>query len=233
MLVNSDVCRVRPDSFVAFEEGVAKLSKVAREKSYERPWIAYQVLYGQTGTVGFHTLHENWQNLGDQAIPAQVFEDVLGAEEGRRLYAAVNACLDQAESIVAIDRPELSHSEPAGQGEPPSMMMLTRLRARSGGQEACEELIRKVAEAIPKLNDPTRFRAYQTLAGDRLSYAIVVPLEQGLGALDGQTAVPELLGQAFGSKEGASVFRSGREAIESMQTDIAVLREDLSNPAQR
>jgi hypothetical protein len=69
MLVNSDVCRVRPDSFVAFEEGVAKLSKVAREKSYERPWIAYQVLYGQTGTVGFHTLHENWQNLGDRRSP--------------------------------------------------------------------------------------------------------------------------------------------------------------------
>lgn len=230
MLVNSDVCRVRPDGFATFEEGVAKLSKAAREKGFARPWTAYQVVYGQTGTIGFHTLHENWKSLGEQAIPARVFEEVLGDEGGRRLYATVNGCLEQAESIVAIDRPELSHAEPAGQGEPPAMMMLTRLRARPGGQESCEELIRKVAEAIPKLNDPTRFRTYQTLAGDRLSYAIVVPLEQGLGALDGQTAVPELLDQAFGSKEGTQVFRSGREAIESMQTDIAVLREDLSNP---
>ncbi len=230
MLVNSDVCRVRPDSFAVFEESVAKLSEAAREKGYERPWTAYQVVFGETGTVAFHTLHENWQGLGQQAIPAQVFEEVLGEENGRRLFAAVNGCLEQAESIVATDRPELSHAEPAGQGEPPAMMMLTRLRARPGGQESCEELIRKVAEAIPKLNDPTRFRTYQTLAGDRLSYAIVVPLEQGLGALDGQTAVPELLDQAYGSKDGSGVFRSGREAIESMQTDIAVLREELSNP---
>ncbi|MEN8181105.1 MAG: hypothetical protein ABFS46_01070 [Myxococcota bacterium] len=233
MLVNADICRVRPDSFVSFEDGVARLATAAREKGYERPWTAYQVVYGQTGTIGFSTLHDDWQSLGAQAPPATVFEEVLGAEAGRKHFAATNACLDQIESVVAIARDELSHAEPAGPSAPSQTMMLTQLRARPGGQEACEELIRKIAEAIPKVDDPMRFRTFQTLVGDRLSYAIVVPLEGGLGALDQQLPVPELLNQAFGTAEGGLIFRSGREAIESLQTEINLYREDLSNPRER
>ena len=230
MLVNSDVCRVRLDSLVTFEDGVARLSKTAVEKKYERPWTAYQVVHGQVGTIAFITLHDDWQSLGAQTAPATLFEDVLGEKEGRKHFAAVNACLEQIESIVAVDRPELSCADaPPAAATPPPMMQFTQIGARPGGQEACEELILKVAEAIRKVDDPTRFRTYQTLAGDRLRYGIAFPL-QGLGDLDQQLAPPDLLTKAFGAAEGGKILRSGREAMESLETNISVYREDLSNP---
>ena len=39
-----------------------------------------------------------------------------------------------------------------------------------------------------------------------------------------------LLTKAFGAAEGGKILRSGREAMESLETNISVYREDLSNP---
>ena len=230
-IVNSDVCRVRLDSLSNFEEIVANLSETARESGYERPWTAYQVIHGPVGTISFVTMHEDFKSLGAQTGPDQLFRDVLGESEGREAFTAANGCLSEIESLVAIDRPELSYTDGAIP-QPAPVLRLTIVRATSGGQEALEELMRKVAEAIPKVDDPARFQAFQTLAGDGMQYAIATPLRE-LADLDAQLQAPELLNQAFGVAEGGLIFRSGREAIRELQTSISVLREDLSNPVQR
>ena len=226
-LVNSDRCRARVGSMVAFEDVVARLSKAAAEKDYERPWTAYQTLHGAIGNISFITLHDSWQDLALQTPPATIFQDLFGAEEGRRLFAEANACLDGLESIVAVDRPELSYSE-AELERPPAYMQFTQIRARAGAQEECEELIRKVAEAIPKVDDPTRFTAWQTLMGDRLTYGISFPLS-GIADLDARLSPADLLQKAFGSSEGSLLYRQGRQAISELQTSLSVYREDLSN----
>ncbi len=108
-------------------------------------------------------------------------------------------------------------------------MQVTQIRARPGAQEECEELIRKVAEAIPKVDDPSRFTTWQTLMGDRLAYGIAFPLS-GIGDLDKRLSPAELLEKAFGTSEGGLIYRQGREAISKLQTSISMYREDLSNP---
>jgi hypothetical protein len=226
-LVNSDRCRVRLGSMVAFEDVIARLSKAAAEKKYDRPWTAYQTLYGAVGNISFITLHESWKDLAQQAPPATIFEDLFGAQQGRTLFAEANACLDEVESIVAVDRPELSYSQ-GGLEQPAPFMQFTQIRARAGAQEECEELMRKVAEAIPKVDDPTRFTAWQTLMGDRQTYGVSFPLA-GLADLDGRLSPADLLQQAFGSSEGSLIYRQGRQAISELRTSISVYREDLSN----
>ena len=226
-LVNSDRCRVRLGSMVAFEDVVARLSKAAAEKDYDQPWMAYQTLHGAVGNISFITLHENWQDLAKQAPPATVFQDLFGPEQGSTLFAEATACLDGMESIVAMDRPELSYSE--GRVEQPApFMQFTQIRARAGAAEECEELIRRVAEAIPKVDDATRFTAWQTLMGDRLTYGVSYPLS-GIGDLDERLSPADLLEKAFGNSEGSLIYRQGRQAISEMQTSISVYREDLSN----
>ena len=86
-----------------------------------------------------------------------------------------------------------------------------------------------MAEAIPKADDPTRFTAWQTLIGDRLSYGVAFPLS-GIGDLDQRLSPAELLEKAFGTSEGGLIYRQGREAISELQTSVSVYREDLSNP---
>ena len=49
--------------------------------------------------------------------------------------------------------------------------------------------------------------------------------------LDEQARVPELLAEAFGAKEGARIFAEGSACIQAVQSELAVRREDLSNPA--
>ena len=228
VLINSDRCRLRPGSLVRFEQIVGRLSAAAAESGYERPWTAYQSLYGRAGNISFVTAHETWASLGQQAPPAKLFEDVLGQSDGPKLFEEANACIEELESVVAMSRPELSHSDPTPE-QPAPFMQFTQMQARPGAQEECEELIRRVAEAIPKIDDPTRFTAWQTMLGDRLTYGVSFPLTS-LAELDDRRSPPELLEQAFGHAEGGLIYRQGREAIGRLETSISVYRQDLSNP---
>ncbi|MBW2269450.1 MAG: hypothetical protein JRH16_12815 [Deltaproteobacteria bacterium] len=56
--------------------------------------------------------------------------------------------------------------------------VVTTARVRPGHTEACEELIRKIAEAIPKLDDPARISTFQSIVGDLHTYWVVRPLHE-------------------------------------------------------
>jgi hypothetical protein len=104
----------------------------------------------------------------------------------------------------------------------------TTIRARNGHFEACEELLRKIAEAIPKVDDPSTTITWQPLIGELGQYVVLRPL-QSLADLDQQKSPPDLLSEAFGPAEGGLIYRAGLEAIESAERDILILRPDLSN----
>ena len=89
---------------------------------------------------------------------------------------------------------------------------------------------RKVAEAIPKLDDSARIMSYQTIFGDLSQYWTVRPLES-MADLDRQLPAAELLTQAFGPAEGGLIFRTGLEAMARVEREMVVYRPELSNPA--
>jgi hypothetical protein len=219
---------ILPERLDAFEEGVRTLAKRAVEKKEGWIWNAHQTAFGELGTFYFVSQAESWSELAGRGTTEAMVQRVLGEKEGTRLLADVRGCLREAQQTISLDRPDLSYPpDVAGQVSPFHVVTLARVRA--GGQETFEEFLRKIAEAIPKVDDPGRTLVLQTLVGDLREYRIVRPLGD-LRELDAQAAPQDLLLKAFGPAEGGLLFRTGLESLEHVERRILVHRADLSNP---
>jgi hypothetical protein len=140
----------------------------------------------------------------------------------------VNECLVSNERALNQYRPDLSYPQERSTTIA-AVVSVAMLRPRPGGQTTVEELLRQMAEAVPKTGEEAEIRCYQTLTGDMLSYAVVRPLER-LADLDRQSVGRDLVIKAYGQQEGERIFQAGLEATLETQREILAYREDLSNP---
>ena len=221
---------VRPDRMADFERNVAELADEATNKEEQWRWTAHQPQWGEIGRVHFVYTAADFAELERFGSVADLYQRTLGEPRGREAFAESSACLQSVRHTLAIDRPDLSYAMDGNPTEYP-WAVVTELLAKPGAQEACEELIRKVAEAIPKVSDPSHLMTFQTMFGDMRLYTTVRPVK-ALSELDSHAAVPELLDRAFGAAEGGLIFRSGTEAIEDAHRELVVYRSELSNPPQ-
>jgi hypothetical protein len=207
---------------------VRNLAASAVEQRDAFHWTAHQTLYGEVGTLHFVTEDPDFAGIAARGTTPELILRVLGEDEGTKALNSMLECMISQQLTISLDRPELSY--------PPEQIdrifpaaVVTQIRARPGGQEALEELIRKISEAIPKVGDPSRLILYQVMVGMLSEYWTARPLED-LSELDEQLPPAELLNQAFGAAEGGLIYRTGLEAIEEVKRQILVYRQDLSNP---
>ncbi|HVP29043.1 MAG TPA: hypothetical protein VMW35_07755 [Myxococcota bacterium] len=230
-LIHVLTTRPRPDMARTYEGIVQRIAERARSTNEKFRWTAHQTIHGAPPAYHFVSEAADWTTLGAGDVTAVAFVmRLFGSKDGQKVRDELAACAGETESIIGRDRPDLSCAadEPElARGRAP-FGMVTRLVARSGHQDAVEELVRKIAEAIPKVDDPTRVSTYQVVIGPLRSYWTVRPLT-GLGDLDAQSMPGDLLTRAFGAGEGGLVYRSGLEALESTVRTIAALRPELSN----
>ena len=220
--------QVRPDRLAQYDEMVRNLAASAVEQRDAFHWTAHQTLYGEVGTLHFVTEDPDFAGIAARGTTPELILRVLGEDEGTKALNSMLECMVSQQVTISLDRPELSY--------PPEQIdrifpaaVVTQIRARPGGQEALEELIRKISEAIPKVGDPSRLIFYQVMVGALAEYWTARPLED-LSELDEQLPPAELLNQAFGAAEGGLIYRTGLEAIEEVKRQILVYRQDLSNP---
>jgi hypothetical protein len=154
---------------------------------------------------------------------------LYGEKKGAERLAEASECIAAAESMILRDRPDLSY--PADEGTLPTALVVTRITVLPGQQDACEELIRKIAEAVPKTDDPRRFTTWQALVGDLRTLGSVRSVAE-LEELDAALPPAELLEQAFGPAEGGLIYRAGLEAIEDIRAELCVPRPELSHLPQ-
>jgi hypothetical protein len=154
---------------------------------------------------------------------------VLGASEAARFLSETGACVTAQRMTVSVDRPDLSYVRGELQPADVRAASVSRIRIRPGAREAFEELLRKLAEAIPKLDDPAQLIARQVVVGNLAEYLAIRPVRE-LGDLDAQRTPDQLLTQAFGPGEGGLIFRNGGDAMEEIEREVVSLREELSNP---
>ncbi len=221
--------QIKPDRVQEYQALVAELATSAREQGDPFRWTAHEVAYGGEARIHFSSSVENFGELGKRGIPPEMVLRVFGEERGTQVMQGFGNCTQVSSSSVSIDRPDLSYP-PDDSSITTPVSVVTSVRARAGQLEACEELIRKVAEAIPKAGDSARLNTFQTVLGDLSHFWTVRPLAD-LAALDDQLPLPELLNQAFGAAEGGLIYRTGLEAVEIAERRILIYREDLSNPA--
>jgi hypothetical protein len=220
--------QVRPDRFAQYQELVRNLAASAVEQKDAFCWTAHQTAVGELGTLYFVSEEPDFAGLAARGNTQELMHRVLGEDEGANVLASMLECTISQQMTISLDRPELSYPPEQTDRIFPSAVV-TQIRARPGGQEALEELLRKIAEAIPKIGDSSRIIAYQVMVGMLAEYWTVRPLED-LSELDEQLPPAELLNQAFGAAEGGLIFRTGLEAIEEVKRQIVVYRQDLSNP---
>lgn len=220
---------VRMASVDGYEEAVKKLAEKARGDPATLDWVAYQAIHGPMGTYFFARQFESWKAIIESEPTAAMVRRLFPGQTGMALMEQLNEGMVSIESVVLQDRPELGY--PADERDQPApFLRRTRITVRPGGNDACEELLRKVAEAVPKVDDPVRFSTTQLLVGDLHQYGVVSPIDDP-GELDAQRRVPDLLNGAFGPDEGGLIWRAGRDAIAAAYTDIWMYRADLSNRA--
>jgi hypothetical protein len=205
---------------------LAAIAKRADEKNDPTLYGCWQVHGGEQGVYDIVLPSESFSEAASREPAPALIHRLFGDQDGPRIMEQTSGAIESAESMILRDRPELSYPS----DHDPSHMIaavVTQLEMRPGHREACEELVRKVAEAIPKTDDIRRFTAMQPLIGDmRRLYAVRSIFDWK--ELDTATPIEQLLNQAFGIAEGGLVFRAAGEGLESLTSELLVRRQDLS-----
>jgi hypothetical protein len=220
---------LKPECVVRYESLLLPFAQQAREKHEKFNWTAYQTLVGAQSAIRYVSNVDSFASLESRGSVPELAARVLGPAEAQRLAQEVGACVAAQSLTLSIDRPDLSYLRGTLAPADIRFASVSRIRVRPGAREAFEELARKLAEAIPKLDDPAQLLTQQAIVGDMTSYTLVRPLRE-LGDLDKQRTPEQLLIQAFGAGEGGLVFRNGGDAITSLEREIVARRDDLSNP---
>jgi hypothetical protein len=154
---------------------------------------------------------------------------LYGESDGNALLESIGETVESDANIVLRPREDLGAAVLQLESPAP-LALVTRLRPTPSGAAGCEDLIRKVIEAAAKVDEKRRYNVAVPVIGEIGTYTVV----QGVtdpAQLDRQAEVPDLLVEAFGAKEGESIFREGVACIQEAQAELSVLREDLSNLA--
>jgi hypothetical protein len=223
--------RVHPERIADFQEQVAALAAAAAKKDEAWHWTAHRTIFGEGLAIHFVSRAETFEEIGRRGDVDELWVRALGEKRGAEAFARTNACIQQVQQTLSVQRPDLSYGDAPADPAAHPYAMVTSARALPGRVEECEELIRKVAEAIPKVGDPSQLLAYQVMLGEIGTYWTVRPLAD-LGALDRQLPAPELLNQAFGHAEGGLIWRSGTEAVAQARRELVHYVPELSNPPQ-
>lgn len=221
---------ISPGRLATFQERIAELAAAASKKAEAWRWTAHQTVFGEGAVVHFASQAENFAEVETQGQVDGLWGRVLGEKLGAEAMTQANECIQSIQQTLSIDRPDLSYTEDVGGPGDLPYAVITTVRAQPGQAETCEELIRKIAEAIPKVGDPARIVSYQVMFGDIGAYWTVRPL-RSLADLDQQLPAPELLNQAFGTAEGGLLWRTGSEAVQEARREVVLLVPELSNPA--
>ena len=220
---------VQPGAIVRYTAKIQELAAAAKKKREKFTWGAYQTLFGERMRLHFVSAAESFAALHERGTPADLVGRVLGAAEAPGFLTEVGACVAAQRLTVSSDRPDLSYLR--GELAPGSIRaaVVTRIVVRPGAREAFEELLRKLAEAIPKVDDPAQLVTRQVVIGNLAEYVTIRPLRD-VAELDSHRTPEQLLTQAFGPGEGGLVFRNGGDAIQEIERELVSLREELSNP---
>jgi hypothetical protein len=227
-LVSVFTDHVRQDKLDDYEERIAGLASQARKKHEAWRWVAQQTAFGPLSRIHYVSWHDDYADLEAKGDPQALFARVFGGKKGRDRLEDVSKCLLSTERALLQYRPDLSYPQERATTIP-AVTSVAMVRARPGGQEAVETLLRHIAEAVPKTGEQAQIRTYQALIGDMQSYGIVRPLDR-LADLDQQSVGRDLVIKAYGPQEGERIYREGLEASAETRREIRAYREDLSNP---
>ncbi|MBW2695404.1 MAG: hypothetical protein JRE70_02955 [Deltaproteobacteria bacterium] len=227
MAINTVVrYRVRPDRIPVWESALGDIAKRAQEESEPIRYFCAQVQGGELGCYDIVLPGESVAEAASRDPAPALIARLFDSKEAMRIMADTSGSILGAESSILRDRPELAYPDDEGRSDLLAAVVTTAI-VRPGHREPVEELFRKVAEAIPKTGESRRFTAWQPLIGDLRALYAVRPV-RAWSELNEVGPLDDLLNQAFGAAEGGLIFRAAGEGLESLTSELVVLRPELS-----
>jgi hypothetical protein len=221
--------KIHSKAVAQHERLVRFLAERARGDADTAKWSA-RVSTGSDGrSVSFIIGVEGFAALAANEQADAMIRRLYGEADGDALLEAIGETVQSDSSLVMQAREDLGGSVLQLEAPAP-LAVVTRLRPTPSGAAGCEDLIRKVIEAAAKVDEERRYNVAVPVIGELGTFTVV----QGVtdpAQLDRQAGLPELLAEAFGAKEGESIFTEGAACIQEAQTELSLLREDLSNLA--
>jgi hypothetical protein len=216
---------LRTEKLAQWEGAMARIVDAANQANDPMHWVYSQTVGGEANNVVLGFMDEFVAQAASRESAPEFLIRLFGAEEGVHRLAETSECIQSVESMMLRDRPDLSY--PADRAELPVAFVTTQVTFRPERQEECEELIRKIAEAVPKVGEPRNFTIYQPVIGNMRQIGSVRPIFE-LSQLDEVLPLSQLLSEAFGAAEGGVIYRTGMESIEEMRTRLLRVRPELT-----
>ncbi len=228
-LVNVLSVELKPEKIPEYQLRVMELVQKSREIGDEFHWTAHESIYGEIDTIHFSSTVLNFEDMSKRGTVIDMLLRVYGEDKAVEALKGFGSCVRSERMTVSLDRLDLSYLPEEVGTTAQAASVVTVLRSRLGQQEACEELIRKTAEAIPKLGDEPPMVTFKVIAGDLSEYWMSRPVDD-IGQLDQIRPDAQLLNEAFGNAEGGLIYRAGMQATESATRSIVRFKAELSNP---
>lgn len=221
--------KIHGGSIARHERLVRFVAERARTDAETQKWST-RISTGSEGrSISFISSVEGFAAYATDEQPDAMIRRLFGESDGNALLEGLGETVQSEASLILQAREDLGASV-LQLDAPPALAVVTRIRPTPSGAAACEDLIRKVIEAAAKVDEERRYNVAVPVIGELGTFTVV----QGVtdpAQLDRQAAIPDLLAEAFGSSEGERIFSEGVAGIQQAQSELSVLREDLSNLA--
>jgi hypothetical protein len=221
--------KIHGGSIARHERLVRYVAERARSDADTQKWST-RISTGSEGrSIDFITGVEGFAALTAGEEVDAMIRRLFGESDGNALLEGLGEAMESEASLVLQPRDDFG-SAVLQLDAPAPIAVVTRLRPTPSGASGCEDLIRKVIEAAAKVDEARRYNVAVPVIGELGTYTVV----QGVtdpAQLDQQAELPALLIEAFGATEGESIFSEGVACIQEAQSELSVLREDLSNLA--
>ena len=116
----------------------------------------------------------------------------------------------------------------ASQDRPSQYLEIITITIKPGTAPQFEDYVKKIVDAANKVGVAQTWQGGQIdLGGAANTYAVVLPFEKW-GDRDAWIRFPEYLAKAYGESEAAKIMRVGEPTIQSVDTEVHQLLEDLT-----
>lgn len=221
--------KIHSGSIARHERLVRFIAERARNDADTQKWSA-RISTGSAGrSISFVSSVESFAAYATGEQPDAMIRRLFGESDGNALLEGLGAAVQSEASLILQPREDLGASV-LQLDAPPPLAVVTRLRPTPAGAAGCEDLIRKVIEAAAKSDESRRYNVTVPIIGELGTFTVI----QGItdpAQLDQQAEIPDLLVEVFGASEGERIFSEGVACIQEAQSELSVLREDLSNLA--
>ncbi|GMR21741.1 MAG: hypothetical protein BMS9Abin37_0056 [Acidobacteriota bacterium] len=188
-------------------------------------WATYQLLSGpDAGQYFVRTGNHEWKDF-----------DELGEMESKDTAHYFETAGKHAEShLIWFDRTHWNLSRiPEGAG-PYKILEFTLVAVRSGMIPKFMSVVGKYHAAFEKTNSPAVFATAQTENGGSTSDFVFVSLHENYASLEQPPGgISAMMEEAYGRQEAEAIGEDFNACVESMESYIAVRRDDLTYRAPK